>query len=172
MISDEYKQIATLVLAKCTTKDLWFPNIGESTILGWAQVFQDSKLSKEDLLAGVDRAYLNADDGYKPLPSSIVRHARAAYFDQLNALPHQERQIMDNAHYVLEQMGFLPPHAHRASREMALGREPSIGLTEVQLAEFQRRMAEREALERAPVRAVAPLVAPFTRPVNQAISDG
>lgn len=154
MISDEYKRAAALVLAKCATKDLWFPNIGETAILGWAEVFQDSRLTTDELLDGVDRAYRTEEQGYRPLPASIVTHARAAYFDALRDLPDDRRALMDQANYVLQDMGFAPPVAHRWARRVALGKTPNVALSEDQLTEFRRRMAEREALEAAPARPI------------------
>ncbi len=154
MISEEHKRAAVLVLAKCATKDLWFPNVGETTILGWAEVFADCGLTAEELLDGVDHAYRKEEQGYRPLPASIVSHARAAYFDALRDLTEDRRKLMDQANYVLQDMGYSPPVAHRWARQVALGREPSIELTAEQLAEFQQRLAERQELESRPVRSL------------------
>jgi hypothetical protein len=165
MISDEYKRAAALVLAKCATKDLWFPNIGETAILGWAEVFQDSRLTTDELLDGVDRAYRKEEQGYRPLPASIVTHARAAYFDALRDLPDDRRALMDQANYVLQDMGFAPPVAHRWARRVALGKSPNVALNDEQLAEFRRRMAEREALEAAPPRPMP--IGTVTRSVDE-----
>lgn len=154
MISDEYKRAATLVLAKCATKDLWFPNVGETTILGWAEVFQDSRLTTDELLNGVDHAYRKEEQGYRPLPASIVSHARAAYFDALRELPDDRRELMEEANYVLQDMGIAPPDAHKFARRVALGREPQFKLTDEQTAEFRRRLAERQALSEQPRRQI------------------
>lgn len=169
MISEESKRAATLVLAKCATKDLWFPNVGETAILGWAEVFEDCGLSADELLAGVDRAYDKEERDYRPLPASIVNHARAAYFDALRELPEDRRKVMDQANYVLQDMGFLPPVAHRWARRVALGRTPNVDLTDEQMAEFRRRMAEREVLEQNPLRSIN--ISGFARPVNEVIAD-
>lgn len=142
-------QTAALVLAKCAANDPWFPNGGESTVMAWAEVFSESGLSREDLLAGVARAYRLAEEGFRPLPASIIKHARAAYFEALNNLSAEQREEMNRAHYVLEHMGFLPPIAHRWARRVALGRKPDFELTGAQQEEFQRRMQERRELERS-----------------------
>lgn len=166
MITEESKRTATLVLAKCSAKDLWFPNIGEVAILGWAEVFAESGLTCEELLDGVDRAYQKAEEGYRPLPASIVSNARAAYFEALRELPDDRRKLMDEANYVLQDMGFTPPVAHRWARRVALGRTPNVDLSEEQLAEFRRRMTERQAIATMTPR---PLDATsFTRPVADA----
>ncbi|MFC8531893.1 hypothetical protein [Nocardia sp. NPDC057227] len=152
MITDEDRQTAGMVLAKCAANDPWFPAGGESTVLAWAEVFSESGLGREDLLAGVARAYRVCEDGFRPLPASVVRHARAAYFEQLKSLPEDRRQLMERANHVLQDMGFAPPVAHRWARRVALGRSPNVNLTEDQIAEFKKRMAEREAIEQSPPR--------------------
>lgn len=156
MISEEHKRAAVLVLAKCATKDLWFPNVGETTILGWAEVFADSGLTADELLDGVDHAYKKEEQGYRPLPASIVSHARAAYFDALRDLPEDRRKLMDQANYVLQDMGFAPPVAHRWARRVALGKTPNIALSAEQQEEFQRRLAERQEIENMPRREIDP----------------
>ncbi|MFC9768857.1 hypothetical protein [Rhodococcus jostii] len=132
MITDDDRVTATMVLAACAGHDLWFPHGGESTVLAWAQVFAESGLTREDLLAGVARAYLKSEDGFKPLPASIVRHARDAYFESLKALPEDRRQLMEEANHILQGKGIAPPDAHRYARRVALGREPQFRLTDTQ----------------------------------------
>lgn len=150
MITDDDKGTAALVLAKCAANDPWFPHGGESTILAWAEVFSESGLSREDLLAGVAHAYRIAEDGFRPLPAAIVRHARAAYFEMLKALPEERRELMEEANYVLQDMGISPPDAHRFARRVALGREPHFALSDEQMAEFRQRLTERQALVKVP----------------------
>lgn len=168
-ISDECIETASLVLAKCAANDPWFPNGGQSTIYAWAEVFAESGLAREDLLAGVARAYRLADDGFRPLPAAIVRHARAAYFEQLQALPEERRELMEEANYVLQDMGVSPPKAHRFARRVALGREPHFKLSDEQMAEFRRRLAERQTLERAPRRQID--FSKIAKPVNEADAE-
>ncbi|MGS2805368.1 hypothetical protein [Nocardia sp. MW-W600-9] len=158
MITDKYIQIATEVLAKCGTKDIWFPNVGEAVILGWAESFAESRLEGIDLLAGVERAYRKEPDGYRPLPASIIRHAQAAYFEALKELPEERRELMEEANHALQDMGYAPPVAHRYSRQIALGRDPGIDLTDEQKAALRARLEQRKALADAPRRNVIPLV--------------
>ncbi|MFC9768984.1 hypothetical protein [Rhodococcus jostii] len=143
-------ETATLVLGKCASKDPWFPVGGDALIQGWAEVFAACGLSREDLLAGVELAYLKSEDGFKPLPASIVRFARDAYFESLKALPEDRRQLMEEANHILQGMGIAPPDAHRYARRVALGREPQFRLTDTQHTEFRRRLAERQALQAQP----------------------
>ncbi|MFE3060662.1 hypothetical protein [Nocardia sp. NPDC059239] len=152
MITDDDKKTASLVLAKCASNDPWFPNGGESTVLAWAEVFSESGLSREDLLAGTARAYRLAPDGFKPLPASIVRHSRDAYFESLKSLPEENRRLMDTVNEALQDMGITPPDAHRFSRRVALGRIPDVNLTEAQLAELRTKVADRQALADTPAR--------------------
>lgn len=147
-------ETATLVLAKCAANDPWFPNGGDAVTLAWAEQFADCGLSREDLLAGVARAYRISEDGFKPLPASIVKHARDAYFESLKALPDDRRQLMEEASHILQDMEISPPDAHRFARRVALGREPQFRLTDEQNAEFRRRLAERQALEAEPRKAI------------------
>lgn len=152
-MNDDDKATAALVLAKCASNDPYFPGGGESMVLAWAEVFEDCGLSREDLLAGVTRGYAKAgEDGFRPLPGAIVAHGRAAYFDQLKALPDAKRELMEEANHVLQDMGFPPPVAHRWSRHMALGRGDALRLADDQLADFRQRMADRKALGEQPPR--------------------
>lgn len=154
MIADHDIETAAKVLAKCAANDPWFPKGGEAIVQAWAEVFAESKLSRDDLLAGVARAYRTEEAGYRPLPASIVKHARAAYFEALRELPDAERDRMEAIEHAMQDMGFAPPVAHRFARRVALGRRPEVGLTEDERAELRRRLAEREALETIPRRAV------------------
>lgn len=171
MISDDDMRTAGLVLAKCAANDPWFPLGGESTVMAWAEVFADSGLSREDLLAGTARAYRLAEDGFKPLAGSIVRHARAAYFESLKVLTEDKRQLMETANHVLQDMGVSPPDAHRWSRRVALGRTPDTTLTAEQLAEFRARLAERQALESKPLRPLNLNTAAVVKTVNEVRTD-
>jgi hypothetical protein len=148
-------ETATRVLAKCAANDIWFPNGGDAVTLAWAEVFDDCGLSCDELEAGVARAYRKAgEDGYKPLPGSIISHARAAYFESLEKLTDERRQLMEEANHILQAMGISPPDAHRYARRVALGREPQFRLTDEQHAEFRRRLAERQALAAEPRKAI------------------
>lgn len=150
MITEADIATATKVLAKCSANDPWFPNGGEATIMAWAECFAESGLSEEDLLAGVARAYRTAEDGFRPLPAAIVKHARAAYFEQLQSLPEDRRQVMEEANHILQDMGIAPPQAHRFARRVALGRSTPFRLSDEQDAEFRRRLSERRELQADP----------------------
>lgn len=162
-------ETAAMVLAKCAANDPWFPKGGDALVQGWAEVFAESRLSRDDLLSGVARAYRVEESGYRPLPASIVKHARAAYFEALRELPDERRADMDEANFVLQDMGISPPQAHQFARAVALRRTPELELSEDQLVEFRRRMTERHALQSQPARPVQAVVANgaarFTRPV-------
>lgn len=141
MTSEYYIAAATKVLMKCAANDLWFPQGGEAVIYAWAEVFADSGLSTEDLIAGVARAYkLAGDDGYKPLPGSIIKHARDAYFEQLRSLDDRTRQALDEFVFALQDAGLIPPDAHRYARRVILGREPHIQLTSEQQVQIVSRI--------------------------------
>ncbi|WP_072689312.1 hypothetical protein [Rhodococcus marinonascens] len=154
MITDDDKITATMVLAKCAANDPWFPNGGEATVMAWAEVFSDARLPREDLLAGVARAYRLAKEGFRPLPGPIVEHSKAAYFESIQALPEDRREAMEEASHVLQGMGIAPPEAHRYARRVALGRTPQLQLTAEQTAEFRRRLAERRELVAEPRKAI------------------
>jgi len=146
-------ETAGMVLAKCAANDPWFPKGGDAIIQAWAEVFAESRLSRDDLLAGVARAYRTEESGFRPLPAAIVRHARAAYFEALRDLPDEQREQMEAVNHALQDMGFTPPDAHRFAKRVALGRKPDVRLTEDQKVELRRRLIERAALESAPRRA-------------------
>ncbi|RVW03023.1 hypothetical protein [Rhodococcus xishaensis] len=150
MITDDDKRTAALVLAKCAANDPWFPNGGDSTVLAWADVFADSGLSRDDLLAGVSRAYRVCEDGFKPLPAAIIKHARLAYVEALQGLSKQDREAMDEACHILQDMGWRPPEAHRWVRAVKAGRRKPFELTAEQEAEFRERIAQRRALPVSP----------------------
>ncbi len=144
---NEWIETSALVLAKCAANDPWFPNPGEALVKAWAEVFAGSHLSREDLLAGVARAYRIEDEGFRPLPASIVKHARAAYFEALGALDDGQRDQMLTMAYELEDMGFPPPLAQKHVRRVALGRSPAIDLSDQQRAELVDRVRVRLALQ-------------------------
>lgn len=145
-------ETATEVLAKCAANDPWFPAGGEALQVAWAEVFAESGLAREDLLAGVARAYRMADEGFRPLPASIVKHAHAAYYDSLKSLPEAKREAMEEASHILQELGLTPPQAHRYARRIALGRKPLVALTPEQDSQLRIRLAERQALKALPAR--------------------
>ncbi|WP_174377582.1 hypothetical protein [Nocardia thailandica] len=138
-------------LQRCSGYDLWFPTPSQTAIVAWAKAFDDSRLSHDELLAGVDHAYQNEAPGYRPIPASIIAHAKTAYFESLRGLPDDRRRLMDEANYALQDMGFHPNTAHRYSRAVAHGRTPEITLTPEQATELRARLTRtREQLEQPP----------------------
>lgn len=149
---NEHQQTAALVLAKCAANDPWFPNGGEAIVMAWAEVFAESGLAREDLLAGVARAYRLETEGFKPLAASIVKYAKEAYYDSLKSLPEAKRESMEEASHILQELGLTPPQAHRYARRIALGRKPLVALTPEQDSQLRIRLAERQALKAIPAR--------------------
>ncbi len=139
------------VLQRCSGYDLWFPTPSQTAIVAWANAFAGTELSHDDLLAGVDHAYRNEPPGYRPLPASIITHARTAYYEALREIAPDRRRLMDEASYALQDMGFRPNAAHRYSRAIAHGRTPDITLTPEQATELRDRLTRtREQLEQPP----------------------
>lgn len=73
----DYTRIAAAVLAKCASKDPFFPKPSAALAMGWAEEFECWNLTADDLLAGVTRAYRDNGNGFRPLPKDIVDAARA-----------------------------------------------------------------------------------------------
>ncbi|WP_343466300.1 hypothetical protein AAI421_17965 [Rhodococcus aetherivorans] len=170
-LTEEHIATASLVLAKCASFDPWFPNGGDAVTLAWAEAFAESRLAREDLLAGVARMYRHAgEDGVRPVPGIIIRHATAAYSEALALLPAERRARMIDAEHALQNMGITPPEAHHIARRVALGRDPGRKLTRAQRDELEHRLAERRALESGPSRGIAlrELVARAFRSVGRA----
>lgn len=159
MIRDEYVDAAIRVLGVCQSRDPYFPVGGDGLVAGWAEAFQESGLSPEDLEQGVRHAYREAAENFRPLPSTIIQHAKAAYRDALATLPDERRAVMEEANHALQAMGFTPPQAHRLSRQMALGRETELPAE--RKAELRRRLERRREL---PARDMSTVIA-FPRPV-------
>lgn len=146
-----YIETATIVLANCRSHDPMFSKASDSMILAWARVLEKSGMSRADLLAGVDFAYENAEQGFRPLAATIVQKAQAAYFEALKELPDERRAIMEEANYALQDMGFTPNQAHRYSRAIALSRKADLTLTAEQDSELRKRLAAvRERLNEPP----------------------
>lgn len=157
---EQYIEIATDILKRCSGYDLWFPHPSQTAVAAWAKAFADSRLTRDELLAGVDHAYNHEAPGYRPLPASILSHARTARLDTLRAQSDERRHRMDDACHALQDMGFAPNQAHRISRQIALGQRVDVHLTAGQSAELQQRLADREALAQTPT---DPRANPFHR---------
>lgn len=157
MSSPHYIETAAIVLANCRSHDPYFPKASDSMTLAWAKIFEESRLSRDDILAGVDHAYLTAEEGFRPLAATIVRHAHTAYFEALKHLPDDRRQIMEEANFALQDMGFTPNEAHRYSRAIALGRKANLALTEGQDKELRQRLAKAREVQALPPREIGSL---------------
>lgn len=151
-VAAEAIETATQVLMKCAANDPWFPAGGDGIQVAWAEVFAESGLAREELLAGVARAYRLETEGFKPLAASIVKHSFAAYRDSLKSLPDEKREAMEEASHILQELGLTPPQAHRYVRRIALGRKPLVALTPEQDSQLRIRLAERQALKALPAR--------------------
>lgn len=151
-VAAEAIETATQVLMKCAANDPWFPAGGDGIQVAWAEVFAESGLAREDLLAGVARAYRLETEGFKPLPAAIVKYAKEAYHDSLRNLSDEKREAMEEASHILQELGLTPPQAHRYVRRIALGRRPLVALTPEQDSQLRIRLAERQALKALPAR--------------------
>ena len=151
-VAAEAIETATQVLMKCAANDPWFPAGGDGIQVAWAEVFAESGLAREDLLAGVARAYRLETEGFKPLPAAIVKYAKEAYYDSLKSLPDEKRESMEEASHILQELGLTPPQAHRYVRRIALGRKPLVALTPDQDSQLRIRLAERQASKALPAR--------------------
>jgi hypothetical protein len=150
--AEQYIDIAQAVFERCNGYDLWFPHPSQTAVVAWAHVFADSRLSREDLLDGVDLAYGKNPEGYRPTPASIVQHAHTAYYEALRELSDDRRKLMDEANYALQDMGFKPNEAHRFSRAVVLGRKPDVTLTPEQDAELKQRINRAREVQSQPPR--------------------
>jgi len=81
-MNDDAIEAAQSVLAKCAANDPWFPQPSRSTALAWAEHFERWNLTRDELLAGVTKAYEDNGHGFKPLPKDIIEWARAIRRDR------------------------------------------------------------------------------------------
>jgi hypothetical protein len=72
-----YSQIAAAVYHACCTYDQYLPALSPDVAMSWGKTFKHYKLSAEELLEGVDKAYQEHGSGYRPLPYDIAMAARA-----------------------------------------------------------------------------------------------
>lgn len=72
----DWNRVAAAVLAKCASKDPFFPKPSPALAKGWGEEFACWNLTVDQLLAGVKRAYRDNGDGFRPLPKDIVDAAR------------------------------------------------------------------------------------------------
>lgn len=78
----DWNRIAAAVLAKCASKDPFFPKPSPVLAQGWGEEFGKWNLTVDDLLAGVTKAYSDNGNGFRPLPKDIVDAARAIRRDR------------------------------------------------------------------------------------------
>lgn len=76
-------QIAAAIYQACTTYDQYLPQLSPEVARSWSKVFCYSGLSTADLLAGVDKVYLDNGSGYRPLPADIARAGRVIREDRV-----------------------------------------------------------------------------------------
>lgn len=91
----DYTKIAAAVLAKCATKDPFFPKPSPMLCLGWGEEFQKWNLSADDLLAGVSKAYSDNGNGFRPLPKDIIDAARAIRRDRSDREDDEQRALRE-----------------------------------------------------------------------------
>ncbi|MFC4128954.1 hypothetical protein [Nocardia rhizosphaerae] len=154
---DQHLETAHEVLKRCSGYDLWFPTPSQTAIVAWANAFAQSGLGREDLIAGVDRAYQAEPPGFRPLPASIISYAKAAYYEALRNLTDDRRRLMDETNYALQDLGYSTNDAHRYSRAVALGRRTPVRLTEEQADELRARLARTSRQLEQPPRHLQPL---------------
>lgn len=78
----DWNRVAAAVLAKCASKDPFFPKPSPALAMGWGEEFEKWNLTPDDLLAGVTKAYSDNGAGFRPLPKDIVDAARAIRRDR------------------------------------------------------------------------------------------
>lgn len=140
---DHHIDTATLVLDGLQAHDFWFPSPSPAAVVAWAAAFAQSGHNREDILAGVAHARAHhtrtaaernqPTEQFRPTPDLIVRHAHLARRDTLAQLDPDQRERMDAANHLLQEMGYTPREAHRLSRDLAIaaatGRNPHTVLT-------------------------------------------
>lgn len=92
----DYARMAAAVLAKCASKDPFFPKPSAALALGWGEEFECWNLTQDELLAGVTKAYRDNGNGFRPLPKDIVDAARAVRKDKRDRETIAERQARED----------------------------------------------------------------------------
>lgn len=93
----DWNRVAAAVLAKCASKDPFFPKPSAALAMGWGEEFACWNLTPEDLVAGVTKAYRDNGAGFRPLPKDIVDAARAIRKDRTDRETIAERQAREDA---------------------------------------------------------------------------
>lgn len=93
----DYTRMAAAVLAKCASKDPFFPKPSAALAMGWGEEFERWNLDTDDLLAGVTKAYSDNGNGFRPLPKDIVDAARAIRRDRSDRESTEQRHVREAA---------------------------------------------------------------------------
>lgn len=91
----DYNRIAAAVLAKCASKDPFFPKPSAALAMGWGEEFERWNLTADDLVAGVTKAYSDHGNGFRPLPKDIVDAARAIRRDRADRESDEDRSLRE-----------------------------------------------------------------------------
>lgn len=92
----DYTRMAAAVLAKCASKDPFFPKPSAALALGWGEEFEHWNFTLEDLLEGVTKAYHDNGNGFRPLPYDIAQAARAIRKDRTDRESTEEREARED----------------------------------------------------------------------------
>lgn len=91
----DWNRVAAAVLAKCASKDPFFPKPSAALAIGWGEEFECWNLTVDDLLAGVTKAYRDNGNGFRPLPKDIVDAARAIRRDRSDREDDAQRALRE-----------------------------------------------------------------------------
>lgn len=96
-MTQNYPQIAALVLAKCAAYDPYLTEPTEETARAWAEQFELYQLDLDDLLAAVTKVYSEHGSGYRPLPKDFTDAARAIRRERTERESDAEREARQAA---------------------------------------------------------------------------
>jgi hypothetical protein len=89
-------QVAAAVYQACTTYDQFLPQLSKDVARSWAKVFAYYRLTPDELIAGVDKVYLDHGSGYRPLPADIANAARQLRRDRSERESDAERRARED----------------------------------------------------------------------------
>jgi hypothetical protein len=89
-------QVAAAVYQACTTYDQFLPRLSPDVARSWAKVFTYHRLTPDELIAGVDKVYLDHGSGYRPLPADIANAARQLRRDRAERETEAERRARED----------------------------------------------------------------------------
>ena len=117
----DWNRVAAAVLAKCASKDPFFPKPSAALAIGWGEEFENWNLTADELLAGVTRAYRDNGAGFRPLPKDIVDAARAVRKEEADKRgPTPEHEAICDAKAVSYEEALR--QIQRRTKQNALGR--------------------------------------------------